>query len=178
MNALKELQNRNVNIVFKTRITSAETLPSGQTELTLSTGGKMTCDLYLPCTGVTPNTSFMPKDLLNANGEIVVDEYMAVKGASDMWSCGDAAHIQAKKVMYAAEQATYLGATLHTVLTTGKKPAAAYKVNNKPMGAVTVGRAKGFGQMGSWSLPSFMVMFVKGKTMMVENLPKVISGTM
>jgi NADH dehydrogenase FAD-containing subunit len=175
--ALKELQARNVKVVFKKMVTSAETLPSGQTELTLSTGEKVVCDLYLAATGVTPNTSFMPKDLLNDRDEIVVDEHMKVKGANDIWSCGDAANIQAKKVMYAAEQAKYLGATLHSVLTTGgiKTP---YKPDTKPMGAVTVGRAKGFGQMGSWSLPSFMVMFLKGKTMMVENLPKMITGAM
>jgi NADH dehydrogenase FAD-containing subunit len=138
----------------------------------------MLCDLYLPCVGVTPNTSFMPKNLLNPQGSIMVDEYMAVKGASDIWSCGDAADIQAKKVMYAAEQAAYLGKILQSVLTTGKKTGDPYKPNPKPMGAVTVGRAKGFGQMGSWSLPSFLVMFLKGKTMMVEKLPKVIDGTM
>jgi apoptosis-inducing factor 2 len=138
----------------------------------------MLCDLYLPCVGITPNTSFMPQNLLNPQGSIMVDEYMAVKGASDIWSCGDAADIEAKKVMYAGEQAAHLGKTLHSVLTTGKKTGDPYKPNPKPMGAVTVGRAKGFGQMGSWSLPSFLIMFVKGKTMMVENLPKVINGTM
>jgi apoptosis-inducing factor 2 len=159
-------------------VTSADTLPSGQTELTLSTGEKMLCDLYLPCVGVTPNTSFIPKKLLNAHGEIMVDEYMAVKGVSDIWSCGDAADIQAKKVMYVGEQAAYLAATLHSILTTGKKTGAPYKLNPKPMGAVTVGRAKGFGQMGSWSIPSFVVMFVKGKTMMVEKLPAAVNGTM
>jgi apoptosis-inducing factor 2 len=164
--------------VFKKKITAADTLPSGQTELTLSTGEKMLCDLYLPCVGVTPNTSFMPKNLLDAQGSIMVDEYMAVKGTSDIWSCGDAADIEAKRVMYVGEQTGYLGKTLHSVLTTGKKTEAPYKPNPKPMGAVTVGRAKGFGQMGSWSLPSFLVMYVKGKTMMVENLPKVINGTM
>jgi apoptosis-inducing factor 2 len=137
----------------------------------------MVCDLYLSCVGVTPNTSFMPKNLLNANGDVMVDEYMAVKGASDMWSCGDAADIQEKKAMYAGEQATHLAATLHSVLTTGKT-GAPYKPNPKPIGAVTVGRAKGFGQMGSWSLPNFLIMFLKGKTMMVENLPKVINGAM
>lgn len=138
----------------------------------------MLCDLYLACVGIKPNTSFMPKNLLNAHGEIMVDEYMAVKGASDMWSCGDAADIQAKKAMYVGEQGPHLAATLHSVLTTGKKTGAPYKPNPKPMGAVTVGRAKGFGQMGTWSLPSFLVMFLKGKTMMVEKLPNVINGTM
>lgn len=138
----------------------------------------MLCDLYLSCVGVTPNSSFMPKDLLNAQGFIVVDEYMAVKGASDMWSCGDVADIEAKKAMHAGPQAAHLAATLHSVLATGKKTGAPYKPNPKQMGAVTVGRAKGFGQMGSWSLPNFLVMFAKGKTMMVENLPKVVSGTM
>jgi apoptosis-inducing factor 2 len=120
----------------------------------------------------------MPKNLLNANGEIVVDEYMAVKGAIDIWSCGDAADIQAKQAMYTGEQAAYLAATLHSVLGTGKKTGAPYKINPKPMGAVTVGRAKGFGQMGTWSLPSFLIMFLKGKTMLVEKLPAAINGTM
>lgn len=175
--ALKELQARNVKVIFKKMVVSAETLPSGQTELTLSTGDKIVCDLYLAATGITLNTSFMPKDLLNDRGEIVVDEYMKVKGAKDMWSCGDAAAIQEKKVLHATEQAKSLAANLHSYLTTGATKAP-YKPDPKPMGVVTVGRAKGFGQAGSWSLPSFLIMFVKGNTMMVEKLPKVIAGTL
>jgi NADH dehydrogenase FAD-containing subunit len=119
----------------------------------------------------------LPKALLNARGELTVDPYFAVKGAKDIYSLGDVADIQAKKALHVGPQAEYLGKILNLILT-GKPVPAPYKVDNKPMGAVTVGRSKGFGVMGSWSLPNFLIQFAKGKTMMVENLPKAVAGTM
>ena len=176
-NSLKELQNLNVKIVFKATITLATPGSSGQTQVTLSTGEKKVVDLYLPCVGVRANSSFMPSALLNTRGEITVDEFMAVKGVKDVWSCGDVAAIQANKFTHANEQAAHLARTLNFVLSGGSKPAP-YKPNTTDMGAVIVGRRKGFGQVGWLTLPNFLIQSAKGKTFMVEKLPNVVNGSM
>jgi NADH dehydrogenase FAD-containing subunit len=174
-NSLAELKQRNVKVIVNAKIDSVTTLPDGKTELALSNGDKVVTDFYLPAVGLEANSSFMPKNLLNDRGEIMVDEFMAVKGVKDIWSCGDVADIQTNKVFYASQQAPVLAANIHASLTS--KPTTPYKPNNKPMGAVTVGRNKGFGAFGNWSLPGFFIYHMKVKTMMVENLPKTIAGT-
>lgn len=175
-NALNELKKNHVKLIVKTTVDAVKTLESGQTELTLSNGSKMVTDCYIPCLGLSPNSSFMPKPLLNRHGEIMVDEYMQVKGVKDIWSCGDVADIQANKVFFIAAQAPMCAANIQASLTS--KPKTSYKPNNKPIGAVTVGRAKGFGAFGSWSLPGFLIYHMKVKSMMVENLAKALAGTM
>jgi len=45
------------------RVVSASVLgATGKTTLKLSDGTTRQCDLYIPCTGVTPNTQFLPED--------------------------------------------------------------------------------------------------------------------
>ncbi len=134
-------------------------------------------DLYLPCVGVRPNSSFVPKSLLNSKEEIVVDEYLAVKGVTNIWSCGDVAAIEGNKVLPANAQAIHLVQTLEALLLNRAKKSP-YKPSEKPMGVVIVGRKKGFGQVGSWSLPNFLIQSAKGKTFMVEKLPNVVDGSM
>jgi apoptosis-inducing factor 2 len=175
-NALNELKKNHVKVVVNATIDAVKTLESGQTELTLSNGSKMITDCYIPCVGLSPNSSFMPKTLLNAKSEIMVDEYMQVKGAKDIWSCGDVADIEANKVFHIASQAPMCAANIQASLTSN--PKTPYKPSNKPMGAVTVGRAKGFGAFGSWSLPGFLIYHMKVKSMMVEKLAKALAGTM
>lgn len=42
--------------------------------------------------------------------------------------------------------------------------------------AVTLGRSKGTGHMGTMKFPSIMVWFIKGRSIFTEKLPKYVSG--
>lgn len=54
----------------------------------------MAVDLYLPTVGVLPNTEFVPKSLLNEDGDVCVDDYLRVKGVEGVWAAGDVVDIQ------------------------------------------------------------------------------------
>lgn len=61
--ALKQLTSLGVRVILETRVKGASVASStGKTTLRLSNDSTMTCDLYVPCTGVSPNTQFLPRD--------------------------------------------------------------------------------------------------------------------
>ncbi len=84
-----------------TKITNTETSATGKTELTLSNGEKKTVDLYLPTIGVVPNTEYIPKNLLNEKGDVLVDQFLKVKNAQDVWAAGDVVDCQPSQFVYA-----------------------------------------------------------------------------
>lgn len=95
-----ELQKLNVKVIKDSRVSDAKIGPDGRTELTLSNDEKLTVDLYLPTMGVIPNTEFAPKSLLNENGDLVVDDYLRVKNAPDVWAAGDVIDLQPSQYVY------------------------------------------------------------------------------
>lgn len=99
--AENELKKLHVKTVKETKITSINTTPSSKTELTLSNGDKMVVDLYLPTIGVIPNTEYVPKNLLNGKGDVMVDQFLRVKNAPDVWAAGDVVDCQPSQFVYA-----------------------------------------------------------------------------
>lgn len=110
-----------IKVIKDTRISSTSPTTDGKTEVTLSSGEKLTVDLYLPTVGVIPNTEFVPRILLNENGDVVVDDYLRVKGAEGVWAAGDVVDIQASQFVYMQKQANALAKNLALVVN-GKEP--------------------------------------------------------
>ncbi|KAH0545372.1 hypothetical protein FGG08_000513 [Glutinoglossum americanum] len=175
--AEKELEKLHVQIVHNTRVTNA-TPKDSQTELTLSSGDKLLVDLYIPTVGVTPNTSFLPKDLLDERGNLRVDKYLKVESATDMWASGDVTNAQVKQFVYADKQIPHLTKNLDAVLSGNPGDVSEYQKDDKIVQAVPLGRSKGTGQMGSYKLPSLLVWALKGRNFLTPKLKKfVASGT-
>ncbi|KAI9763857.1 MAG: hypothetical protein M1840_009041 [Geoglossum simile] len=167
--AEKELQKLQVEVVHNTRVIDAA--PKGsQTELTLSSGGKLLVDLYIPTVGVTPNTSFLPKDLLDEHSNLRVDKYLTVVSAPDIWACGDVTNAHIKQFVYADKQIQQLAKNLEAVLVGNTGAVGEYKKDDKTMQGVPIGRSRGTGQMGSMKLPSLMVWAAKGRNFMTPKL--------
>ncbi|KAH8656106.1 hypothetical protein BGZ60DRAFT_385327 [Tricladium varicosporioides] len=150
-----QLRNMKVKILTDTKIVGDKVLENGATELTLSNGEKIMTELYLPTVGVIPNTEFVPKAFLNERGDVVVDEYLRVKNAKDIWAAGDVVDVQPSQMMYAANQSKALAKNLDHVLK-GQQPVV-YKTDGSPMIAVSLGRSKGTGRSGNMRLPSLIV---------------------
>lgn len=127
--ATKQLQSLNVEIRTSTKISGAETTPEGKTQLTLSNGEQITTDLYLPTAGLTPNSSYIPQDLLNPNGCVIVDEFLRVKGTTDVWAVGDVSAVQRAQFMHADKQSTHVAKNIG--LGHLSKPLVPYKVDEK-----------------------------------------------
>lgn len=64
-------------------------VPRNLVKLHLTDGSTGEADLYIPASGETPNTSFIPKSFLSDDGRVDTDSQMRVPGASRVYALGD-----------------------------------------------------------------------------------------
>jgi NADH dehydrogenase FAD-containing subunit len=120
-----------VEVIVSTKVTSQSPLASGRTELKLSDGTTITTSLYLPTNGVVPNSSYIPTHLLTASGFVVVDEYLRVKDAKDVWAMGDVSSLELPTYKNAVKQAPHLARNIELSLNGGAL--IPYKIDEKGM---------------------------------------------
>ncbi|KAF4627072.1 hypothetical protein G7Y89_g11081 [Cudoniella acicularis] len=173
--ATKQLQALKVEIKLSTKIMGVAKTPDGREELTLSSGEKLTTDLYLPALGIKPNSSYVPANLLNGNGFVIVDEFLHVKGFKDIWAVGDISAVEKAKSMYTDKQSAHVAKNIALLLS--NKPLLPYKPDPKEINAVPIGRKAGTGHMGNIKLPSFMVVMIKGKLYFSDKMAPMVNGT-
>ena len=106
--ALKELQNLNVNVILQTTATKSEKLPGGRQELTLSGQENLLADMLIVAHGLVPNSSYIPENLLNAKGYVMVDEYLKVKGVEDIWAIVYVCDAEGSQFIKCYKQSVYL----------------------------------------------------------------------
>lgn len=116
-----ELEKLKVNVIRKARVTNTAITSTGQTETTLENGDTLIADLFLPTFGLVPNSQFLPQKFLNEKGEVVVDEYFRVKGATAIYALGDVADIERSAWVYTVPQAEHLARNLDLILSS-KEP--------------------------------------------------------
>jgi NADH dehydrogenase FAD-containing subunit len=75
--------------------------------------------MYIPTFGLTPNSSYIPSQYLNKGGFVVVDEYLRLKGATDVFAIGDVADVETKQYTAARAHAFYVAKSI-TALLQGK----------------------------------------------------------
>jgi apoptosis-inducing factor 2 len=73
--AEKQLKSLGVNIMHNVRLITAQKQPSSTTHCVLSTDLTLVTDLFIGATGVRPNTSFLPPELLDVTGHITSDPH-------------------------------------------------------------------------------------------------------
>ncbi|KAH8892884.1 FAD/NAD(P)-binding domain-containing protein [Thozetella sp. PMI_491] len=170
----KELTNLGVDVKLQEKVTSSSKLPDGRQELTLSGGDKLIADTYIPAFGLIPNTSYVPAEFLDQSGSVVVDDSLQVKGAGPVWAIGDVSSLDASQYMAANRQASH--AVKNIGLYLSGKPMLAYKPWPHSLG-FQIGKKAGTGHLGSWKLPSFVVVFMR-KTLFVERFPPTVDGSL
>jgi NADH dehydrogenase FAD-containing subunit len=106
--AIKQLQTLQVAITLETKILGSAKMSDGRTELTLSDGQKITTDLYIPTVGVVPNSAYVPPNLLNSKGFVVVDDFLQVKGVKDVWAVGDISAVQRPQYVNMDKQSAHV----------------------------------------------------------------------
>ncbi|GAB1316679.1 hypothetical protein MFIFM68171_06889 [Madurella fahalii] len=177
--ATSELKKLNVTIKYNARVTGARTDPgSNKTEVTLANGEVITTDLYLPTTGVVPNTEYVPDRYLTGEEgyrTVVVDEYLRVKETTDVWACGDVVSKPRAGFFITQKQAASVAKNVEAALA-GKEPAVA-KGPPVDIFACAVGRGRGAGRMGSMKLPSFGVWLAKGRTLALQMVGSYVDGS-
>jgi NADH dehydrogenase FAD-containing subunit len=114
--ATQLLQNLHVEIKLNTKIDSSVQAGDGRQTLSLSGGNTLTTDLYIPTFGVIPNSSYIPEKYLNANGFVVVDDYLKVKGLENVWAIGDISSHEPPQFLCADKQAGHLAKNILLIL--------------------------------------------------------------
>ncbi|WPG99348.1 Hypothetical protein R9X50_00216200 [Acrodontium crateriforme] len=176
------LEKAGASVVYNTRVESSQVGADGKTELKLSNGEILTADVYIPATGVTPNTDFLPADLKNDKGYVKTNgETLRVDAAgSRVYAAGDVAGVDLGGVLCMFTTIPILGNNIaHDLLAEAKLGNIAEKKHTRKDAAtqlVPVGAKTGVGAFNGWSLPGFAVAMVKGKNYMLNEMPKIYEG--
>lgn len=159
----------------------------------LSNGETIECDLYIPATGLVPNTGFLPADLLTEKGRVDTNPktLRVDKAGPRVYAVGDAgsytrggildlydavpvAMVNMKRdLLYFAAA----GDDVDTEKTPIKGEDKLYKPNLKEMQVVPIGRSKGVGAAFGWRLPSIMVWAIKGRDYMLSLQGPIADGS-
>ncbi|CAJ2514131.1 Uu.00g022500.m01.CDS01 [Anthostomella pinea] len=176
-NATSELHKLGVQIRPSARVARTHELPdgSGKTEVVLENGDTVVTDLYLPTMGMAPNTEYLPAALLSKQKFVDVDEFYRVKNAEGVWAAGDIVWKPRGSFVLTDKQAAGVAKNVDAALR-GKAPSV---VKTLPMDvlALATGRSRGCGRMGPVKMFSFMVYYIKGKTLGIQHLPAYVDGT-
>jgi NADH dehydrogenase FAD-containing subunit len=182
--AEKDLQKLGVKLVHNTRVEKSN-IDGGQKNeqgeweatqitLTLSDGSTLGTNLYLPLFGVKMNTSFVPANLLDSTGSIVLEKTMRVAGTENIWGIGDVGNLEPKQVTVIDGQIIHLSAALDSVLT-GEGQVKDYMVG-KAMIFITMGRKYATAQIGRWKLWGWITAYVKGRNIFVDTAKQYVDG--
>jgi len=140
--------------------------------LTLDDGKTLDADLYIPATGTKPNTGFIDKALLTADGR--VDTNAATlrvdKAGERVYAIGDVASYSRPAVHLIFNAIPVLGANIKRDLlrASGKEESSVgadrvFKEDTRETQLVPIGKSKGVGAVMGYQLPSFLVWLIKGR---------------
>ncbi|KAH7165487.1 hypothetical protein EDB81DRAFT_877865 [Dactylonectria macrodidyma] len=172
----RELGRLGVEIRKSVRVDEATPLPDGKTRVVLSDGQELTTDLYLPTTGLVPNTGFLPSEWLNEHRYVDVDDEMRVKGAENVWAVGDVVSKPRASVIYTEAQSAGVANNIDLVLK--GEPIEYVKGPAVDTFLCAIGRSRGAGRIGPVPVPSLAVWAVKGRTLGIERTSKYADGSM
>lgn len=80
-----------VNVLSSTKVDKVIRTGDGSVQLDCSNDQLVVADVYLPCTGVKPNTQYLKQEdnVVDGQGYVVVDDYLRVKGKRNVYAFGD-----------------------------------------------------------------------------------------
>lgn len=189
--AEQKLKALGVDVKYNTRVTDATpSATSGKTILTLDNGEKEETDLYVPAYGVQPNSSWLPKELLNDKGYLITSETLRVDAAGPrVYAHGDIASntrnnawdiMSSQPVLFTNLKRDLLSfnpSQPDTIKPKGKD--RVFVVDEREGQVVPIGSKGGVGAVMGWKLPSFAVWLLKGRDYMlgIGAIPMVSGNT-
>ncbi|KAK9848824.1 hypothetical protein MYU51_015387 [Penicillium brevicompactum] len=179
--ARKQLEHKKVKVLTSKRVVGVETPAEEGSKwvVNLEGGDKLSADLYIPTTGVTPNNSFIPAQLLDQDGWVTVGKDMRVKSADGsklpIFAAGDITNNSMRLSFKATEQAQVAAANLKADIV-GGTAYKSYEQGDSIMMVVPVGEAGGTGQIFGFVPFSFMVKMIKGKHYFIDKASGAVAG--
>lgn len=180
--AAKMLESAGVTVKYKTRVEGTEETLDGKTSIKLDNGETMTADVYIPATGVKPNTEFLPAELKQSNGYVKTNpQTLRVDDAGPrVYAVGDVAGVDKGGHLNMFNTIPVFGANMnHDLFADAKVGTVAekqYHFKETETQLVPVGMKTGVGAFNGWGLPGFMVKQVKGKDYMTRMMPDITQG--
>lgn len=167
-----------VTVVKNTRVKSAE--PNGadtdhhaeKVTVHLEDGRSLDADIYIPATGTTPNTSFIDKSLLMADGRVDTSPstLRVDKAGPRVYAIGDVSSYARPAIHVILEAVPVLCANIKRdlLLAAGKEKILVthertFKEDTRETQMVPIGRSVGVGSAMGYALPSFLVWAIKGR---------------
>jgi len=123
-------------------------------------GTSVEADLYIPATGVFPNNTFIPPELLSEDGWINTDQYLAVKGAANVYALGDIVEGQPKLASAIKSQISVVAHNLKVDIT-GSGVRHPLKPPALSGMAINIGSG-GTGQIGQWVPWGWVISWLRG----------------
>jgi NADH dehydrogenase FAD-containing subunit len=179
--ARKMLEQKKIKVVTSKRVVGVETPAEDNSTWTVSLegGDKLSADLYIPTTGVTPNNSFIPPQFLDKDGWVTVNSEMRVQSTDGstlpIFAAGDITNNSMRLSLKALEQAHVAAANLKAAIV-GGTAIKNYDQGDSVMMVVPVGEAGGTGQIFGFVPFGFMVKLIKGKHYFIEKAAGVVYG--
>ena len=172
-----ELERMNVKLMPSTRVVKV-TKNGGDTSIEVKAADGSTKALvaqaYLPTTGLTPNTAFVPPSMLDSNGRIRQSKSLQAEGYSNIFVLGDAGNLQEARALHADTQAAHLIKVLPAYLEGGSLQD--YEISTKPMYGISLGPSKATGQMGNFKVFGFLIWYLKGRFLGTDQAPFIAAG--
>ena len=180
--AQKLLESVGVVVKYKTRVEGTEQSADGTTTVKLDNGETIAADVYIPATGVKPNTEFLPAALKQSNRYVKTNKQtLRVDDAGPrVYAVGDVAGVDKGGMLNMYNTIPVFGANLnHDLLADAKVGNVAekkYQFKDPESQLVPIGAKGGVGAFNGWSMPGFMVSKIKGKDYMVRMMPDITQG--
>ncbi|CAG8924274.1 unnamed protein product [Penicillium salamii] len=179
--ARKMLEHKKVKVLTSKRVAGVEAPVEHGANWTvnLEGGDKLSADLYIPTTGVTPNNSFIPAQLLDRDGWVTVSKEMRVQSTDGtklpIFAAGDITNNSMRLSFKAVEQAQVAAANLKAEIV-GTAAIKTYEQGDSIMMVVPIGESGGTGQVFGIVPFSFMVKMIKGKHYFLDKAPGAVAG--
>ena len=174
--AEETLSAMGVKIVNDVRLQDSKKLAGGGEEITLTDGSTQHVDVLLVATGRVPASSFLPRDLVNEKGKVIVDDYLRLPSLDSAYSLGDVASVSPGG-LFAMFNMVPTGVANVVAELGGKGKGKEWKMfTDKETQIVPIGPNGGVGAMFGWWAPSFLVRLLKARDFMFGRAPKYLNG--
>ncbi len=146
--------------------------PADLTLVTLGNDEVLKADLFIPATGLIPNTTFMSTELLTSDGRIETNPttLRVDKAGPRVYAIGDVGSYARPAVHLILNAIPVLCANVKRdlLLLAGQAESSVaaervYKDDKTETQLVPIGKAKGVGAAMGYRLPSFLVWLIKGR---------------
>ncbi|ORY28806.1 hypothetical protein BCR39DRAFT_533967 [Naematelia encephala] len=162
-----------VKILKDTRVISVSPVGAGtvnvatKATITLQDGTTLDTDLYIPATGLEPNTSFIDPTLLSPTGHVDTNSstLRVDKAGPRIYAIGDVASYARPAVHLTLEAVPVLCANLKRDLggENAAKEDRIFKEDTRETQLVPIGKSYGVGAAMGYQLPSWLVWAIKGR---------------